>query len=417
MTLLAASVLVLLLLLFALQAVPTWAFARRLRRAPTPPLADAECPTALVVLCLRGSDPFLERCLTGLLEQDYPNFHLRIIVDQRQDPAWQVVEDVLARQRAIHVSVEPLVERYETCSLKCSSLIQALTDLDEEYEVVALLDGDTLPHPSWLRELVAPLRDERVGVSSGNRWYMPQDAGWGSLVRYFWNAAAVVQMYWNRFTWGGSVALRAEIFRQGDLLASWKTSVSTDTVIYNVIRRHGYQTAFVPSLMMVNREACALPNFFRWVQRQMVVARLYHPGWPVVFTHGLVTTLVLAAAFAGLAGSLALGVSSAAVALAGGLTAYLLGMIALFALLEHAVRRVVRARSEATSRLRLPMLLKALLAIPLTQFVYAAALLKVTRLRRVEWRGVTYTIEGPRRVRMVEYQPYEQREADALASL
>ena len=74
--------------------------------------------------------------------------------------------------------------------------------------MVALLDADTIPHRTWLRELVAPLADPRVGAATGNRWYMPAEAGWAGLVRYLWNAAAVVQMYCYGIAWGGTLALK-----------------------------------------------------------------------------------------------------------------------------------------------------------------------------------------------------------------
>ena len=38
-------------------------------------------PRTVVILCLRGADPQLEDCLSGLLHQDYDNWELRIVVD------------------------------------------------------------------------------------------------------------------------------------------------------------------------------------------------------------------------------------------------------------------------------------------------------------------------------------------------
>jgi cellulose synthase/poly-beta-1,6-N-acetylglucosamine synthase-like glycosyltransferase len=63
--------------------------------------------------------------------------------------------------------------------------------------VLAVIDADAVPHRWWLRDLVAPLSDPRVGVATGNRWYMPEHANWGSLVRYLWNVGAVVQVWFN----------------------------------------------------------------------------------------------------------------------------------------------------------------------------------------------------------------------------
>lgn len=417
---LAWAVFVVLVALALAQTLPALGFLRALGRGNVTPPADAACPKAAIVLCLRGCDPFLNRCLEGLLRQDYPQYDVWIIIDREDDPAWSVVQETIARLDAQNVYVQSLQQRLKTCALKCSSLIQAVGSLDDSYQVVALTDGDTLVHPTWLRELVAPLDDPQVGVASGNRWYMPSDASWGSLVRYVWNAAAVVQMYLNRFTWGGSVALAASVFRDPGLAERWRQSVSSDTVILDVVRRQGLRAAFVPSLMMVNRESCTLGQFYRWVQRQMLVGRLYHPGWPVVLLHGAATTAALAIAVATVVASLVQGQWMAAAWIAAGLLAFEAMMLGLLAALEACVRRVVRARGEPAGWLTPAAALRGLLAIPLTQIVYAAALGRASTIRTVNWRGAVYRIEGPWNVRLIEDRPIHhapEPTAETTASL
>ncbi len=407
MIVLAWICLALLAALVALQWPPIWAFASMLHRGSAPAPEVSYCPKTAVILCLRGADPFLHECLCRLLDQEYPNYELLIVVDSREDPAWQVVHEVLQQRRpAVPVRVEPLQEPFDTCALKCSALIQAVSSLDESFEVVALLDADTQPHRTWLSELVAPLADPAVGVTSGNRWYMPRQPNIGSLVRYVWNAGAVVQMYWNRFTWGGSVALRKEVFRCRELVERWRRSVSSDTVIYNVVRRLALRTKFVPTVLMVNRESCSLRQFYRWVQRQLVVGRLYHPGWPVVLSHGLGTTVVLLASIALLAYGAWHKQWLPAGILGTGLAGYLLAMLAALAVLERSVQRVVGMRGEPCGWITPRVLASAVFVLPLTQLVYAAALLAAMRLRTVAWRGVQYQIGPKRQVRMLEYRPF-----------
>ncbi len=49
-------------------------------------------PKAAVVLAVRGSDPFLVANMQALLDQDYPDFKLFIIVDSEQDAAGPMCE-------------------------------------------------------------------------------------------------------------------------------------------------------------------------------------------------------------------------------------------------------------------------------------------------------------------------------------
>jgi cellulose synthase/poly-beta-1,6-N-acetylglucosamine synthase-like glycosyltransferase len=375
-------------------------------------------PKAAVVLCLRGADPFLPACVEALLKQDYPSYDVKVVVDCREDAAWAVVEEVVDRSGATNVEIVPLTQRRETCSLKCSSVVQAVSRLDASYEVAALVDADTVPHPTWLRELVAPLADPRIGAATGNRWYMPGERSWGALVRYAWNAAAVVQMYLYRIPWGGSLAIRTSVFRDSDLLERWGNAFCEDTMLYRALRKMGLGVAFVPSLMMVNREGCDIPNYFRWVTRQLLTARLYHPHWFGVALHGIATSLGLVVTLGVALVAAATGRWEAAAWAGGGAAVYLAAMPLLLAPMEALVRRIVRGRGEPAGWLTLGGAFKLLAAIGLTQAVYPAALVSAMRVRRVEWRGVSYEIGGPFDIRLVEYRPHRpDASAPSTASL
>lgn len=419
MTTIAITVCLLLVVLAAVQLLPTIGFVRVLRRAAPSQLSDQDCPKAAVLLSVRGPDPFLAESVEKLLNQDYPNYDVRIVVDHRDDPAWEVIQGVVQRLPAKNVRVEPLTERLGTCALKANSLLQAIAGLDDSYEVIAVLDSDTVPHRTWLRELVAPLRDPQVGVASGNRWYMPRNPTLGSLVRYNWNAAAVVQMYWNQFTWGGSIAIRGTLVRESELQDRWRKAIAEDTAVYGVVKNHGLRAAFVPSLMIVNRESCSLGEFYSWVRRQLLVGRLQHGGWPMVFLHGASTSIVLLVAVVLLLLAILQQQWQAAGFLAGGLASYALVMLAGLGLLEAAVRRTVRQRNEPTRWMSLGTFAKLLLTLPLTQILYASALPTIRFMREVTWRGVRYQIDGPWNVRLITYQPFsaKDRRADSTVSL
>lgn len=419
MTTVGLIVCVLLVALALVQLLPVLGFARVFYHPAPPPLSDKDCPKTAVLLAVRGPDPFLAESVEALLVQDYPNYDVRIVVDHPEDPAWEIIQGVVQRVPAEHVRVEALKERLGTCTLKSNSLLQAIAGLDESYEVVAVMDSDTVPHRTWLRELVAPLQDPQVGVASGNRWYMPRTATMGSLVRYVWNAAAVVQMYWNRFTWGGSIAIRGTLVRESELQDRWRHAVASDTAVYGVVKNHGFRAAFVPSLMIVNRETCSLKEFFTWVRRQLMVGRLQHGGWPKVFLHGMLTSLVLLAAAVLLLIALLQQQWQAVGFLAAGLLSYALVMLAGLGLLETAVRKPVYRRNQPTQWISPVTFVKLLVALPLTQILYAAALPTIRFMHDVTWRGVRYQIDGPWKVRLVTYRPFsaKHRPADSTVSL
>ena len=396
----------------AVQAWLTFWFIAALLRFRRPLPSDERCPKAAIVLCLRGCDPFLENCLAALLRQDYPDYRLHIVIDRADDPARMAVDQAIEQWGTDRLDVQFLTERRETCSLKCSSLVQAVRGLDEAVEVVALVDADSAPHASWLRELVAPLASEQVGAATGNRWYMPQRAGWGALFRYLWNAAAIVQMYWYRIAWGGTLAVKTRVIRDLNLLDRWGHALCEDTMLLSELGRAGLRVEFVPSLIMVNREDCELIACLRWISRQLLVARLYHPGWPLVAWHGILTTLLLGAALGGAVVAVALGDAVGAAWLGGALLVYQAAMILLLSPMEWAVRRIVRARGESTDWMG-GKALRVLLALPLTQVMYPVALAMAMTARRTIWRKVVYEIGRGREIRRLNDPPYAEGVKDA----
>ena len=365
---------------------------------------DSELPKVAIALCLRGADPFLSKCLQALLNQNYPNYELRIVVDSQEDPAWAIASKTLL-QTDIPVNLSPLRIRRETCSLKCSALIQAVTELETECEIIALVDADTVPHPDWLRELVDPLKNRQIGLTTGNRWYVP-GTQWGTMCRYVWNVAAVGQMYLYRIPWGGSLAIRTDLVRQAQLIERWEQAFCEDTMLRRVLQEKGLQIESVPSLMMVNREECTLPSFRGWVSRQLLNAKLYHPGWNAVLIYGTITCLIPTIVIStGITALFTAQWSSAAI-LGVSLMAYLTLLLVLINVWQQAIREKLMLRDELLPNLSLIHLLKLITVIPLTQLVCAIALWQAMLTRQVEWRGITYQVKGPWDIKLLQYFPY-----------
>src|SRR6516162_5459937 len=79
-------------------------FVRVLRQAGRSRRPEYQPKTA-VILCLRGGDPFLSACLNGVLNQDYPDYDVRIVVDAKSDPSWRVAEAAIARSPSSRVQL------------------------------------------------------------------------------------------------------------------------------------------------------------------------------------------------------------------------------------------------------------------------------------------------------------------------
>jgi cellulose synthase/poly-beta-1,6-N-acetylglucosamine synthase-like glycosyltransferase len=372
-------------------------------------LPDEQLPKTAVVLCLRGANSLLPDCLRSLLQQNYPKYDLKLIIDSEEDPAWQFVNNTLNELGATNFQISHLQTIRATCSLKCSSLLQVVAELDDSYQVVALVNADTIVHPNWLRELVSPLTNPSVGATTGNRWYVPTAMSWGSLVRYLWNASSVVQMYLYGIPWGGTLAIKTEVIRQTGLLQKWGQALSEDITIRSVLSQHNLQVKFVPSLVMLHQEHTDLSSFRYWLQRQLIAYRLYHPLWLGVVGEAVLTTvlpnlLIVVFVLAWLTGQ----AGTAAIAFIW-YGIYILALVMLTLLLEMGIQPIIRSQNQPVRELSGSIIWKMMIATPLTQWVYALAMFRSFQMTKVEWRGVSYELNGAGQIHLMEYRPYISR--------
>lgn len=379
---------------------------RRERQSQDSPHGVA-LPKSAVILALRGPDPQLQDTLHALMSQDYPDFHLYIVVDHELDP---VLKDVIAVQDSSdrkRISVSVLQNPSRSCSLKCSSLIQAVNELSSDIEIFAFIDGDAVPHRTWLRELVSPLVRGEADVAGGNRWYLPPNAGPGSMARYFWNAAYLTGMWAQGAPWAGTMAFRKETIQRIGLLEAWSKAMSVDATLHRCMREHGLRFKLVESLIMPNREEISVSEFHRWVTRQMSIIR-YSASSTVRMAEiqvGILLVLhmllpgVAVAAFA--AGEAALGLASV-----GALAGYWLFCSLRMILIERSMRASFRRRGEPTKWMTAGSLLMWYPGVIITHYVIGTGVLRALRLRQVDWRGISYKLAANGVVSMVSYHPY-----------
>ncbi len=362
-------------------------------------------PAVAVVLCARGADPHLEACLIALAQQDWPDYRVVFVTDHAQDPAVEVfhsVQKAKAMDRIEHwVAGEHGLDR----SLKCNSLAWACERLDSRHDVIALIDADVVPESQWLRRLMSPLSEPSVAASFGMRWFEPLSPRIGSQVRAIWNAAAIVQMQAYSIAWGGSLAIRRQALEKCGLLDRWRRSLFEDVMIAPLLAKEGLATRMCRDLVVVSQESTILASAARWMTRQLLDVKLYHPSWPLVFLHGLLTGILPSAV-------LVLGIVYFLVG-RWGLGALCLVLFFGFQALNIALlRRIEKSVSAArqfdsaadhgpTNRGDWFMWM----LLPITQMTHLAAAIGAAIKRRITWRGVAYEFRGGQIVRLREYIP------------
>jgi cellulose synthase/poly-beta-1,6-N-acetylglucosamine synthase-like glycosyltransferase len=393
-------------------------FARRTSKGYEPP---QPLPEVAVVLPLRGADPSLETCLKGLLAQDYPAYRVHIVIDSAEDPAQALVAGLLAAAgpRAAIVQVETRRSLGPDCSAKLSAQRQVLTALDGKVAVIAFLDADCTPSPDWLRELVAPFSDPRVGATTGFRWAAPRDAGWGTLVRYVFYGVAFPQHFLYRIPWGGSLAIRRSAIESTGLVEHWTHCLCEDTSAYGRLRSAGLRLAFVPRATQVSSEAADLDGVHTFILRQLLCVRLHHVLWPLMLAINVATIasflVCCLLALLGIAGTMLaiLGVATQLWKLTAFATIpalYFAGLLIALMVGDRLVRRAVAAPPP-------PRGLRIIAAAAIAAGSSTYAMVAAPLLRSIGWRGITYDIVGRDRIRMRSYAPYQAPRTAAPRSI
>ncbi|MEQ9406694.1 MAG: glycosyltransferase [Fuerstiella sp.] len=376
---------------------------RRRTNEPTP----AVQPRAAIILALRGPDPRLRDTLRALSVQEYPDFHVHVVIDSEQDP---VLKDVLEIQESCEdgrIQLSVLRNPSKTCSLKCSSLIQAVHDLDTDVEILAFIDGDAVPHKTWLQELVLPLISGEADVAGGNRWYLPPHAGVGTMARYFWNAAYMTGMWAQGAPWAGTMAFHRNTADRIGLLQAWSTAMSVDATLHRCMKNHGLKFKLVGSLIMTNREEITVPEFHRWVTRQMAVIR-YSASATVRMAEiqvGILLVLHMVLPVAAVA-AFATGAINPGVAALSGLAGYWLVCSLRMILIERSMRATIQQRGETTEWLTPMNILLWYPSVIMVHYIIGTGVLRALQLKQVDWRGIRYQLSGNGVVAMADYKPY-----------
>src|SRR5258708_1540282 len=118
-------------------------------------------PPVTIAKPLYGLEPSLYENLRSFCEQDYPEYEVIFAVRNQNDPAAAVVRQLLADCPGVSASlvVEP---RALGTNLKVSNLIAIARSAKHDLLVVA--DSDMRVGKDYLRAVVAPFADPRVGA-------------------------------------------------------------------------------------------------------------------------------------------------------------------------------------------------------------------------------------------------------------
>jgi len=233
-------------------------------------------PRVVVICPCKGTDPEFRANAASILDQDYPNTLTVFVVESADD---------LAISDLQKLGVIPLVAGISTIrGQKVHNMIHAV-EASGDADVFVFCDADARFPKDWITNLIAPLEDESVGVSTGYRWYV--DSGsLPALFRSIWNASAVTALgdHSRNFAWGGSMAIRRETFEDIGVRHAWDRTVSDDMALTLAARKAGKRVVFVPSCLIPSHGDCTWMELLEFTTRQIIVVKVFDPRlWGLTF--------------------------------------------------------------------------------------------------------------------------------------
>lgn len=366
-------------------------------------------PIASVIAPCKGLDDGLRENLFALLELDYPEYDVIFVVDDENDPAVPVIRELLNRrdpeaQSEAGSAPERLGDRNQLViakkalgsSQKVENIREAVKHADPRSEVLVFVDSDARPQKHWLKSLVAPLEENNVGAATGYRWFLSRTPTLASELRSAWNgsiASALGPNVKSNFCWGGSMAVRREVWEKLDLSKRLKGTLSDDFTVTRAMKEAELEIRFVPQALTPSIENCAWRELFEFTTRQMKITRVYAtPLWMLSFFGSALFCGVMLTAFLMIVFSrsndLAVWASLAT------LTAVSLLSIGKAWLRLRAVSLVIPTAKKQL----LPQLTLWLLAPPLFLWNCLAALVS----RTIRWRGNTYIMHSPTKTERID---------------
>jgi hypothetical protein len=361
-------------------------YPRRARRHNAPEFT----PRCVVIIPCKGTPRHASRNLLAFLRQDYPDYRVIFAVESREDTAVPIIERLVAADERASLVVAGLTS---TCAQKIHNELAAIACADRP-EILVFADNDIAPATGWLRQLVAPLSDASVSITTGFRWLVGRGNTFGEIAHSYTNMFTYVVFastsYWSGVgLWGGTMAIRKRDFDALDVAAKWKESVVDDLSLSQIAARRRLRSVLVPPCITHSDDVLrGFSELTDWIARQMMYAKAYHREFWVLALALLLIVVVVYALFP---------------------------LSILGALLTREVSwlwaagpALVFAGSEAVAGLLygllgpIPNVLRFALLVPVMRVAHLIGCIKTVTTWTIHWSGVRYTFDRRGKVVHIE---------------
>ena len=259
-------------------------------RAVYQKLAPAQLPPVSVLKPVHGNEARFQENIESFFRQDYPEYEILVAADEADDSALPVIREISARYPhipcRIFITGQP---RWPNAPNYCFHHLSG----HAAHDVLVTSDSDVEVGPTYLRDVVPPLLDPKVGAvtcvfrgkNAGGLWGAVDAIG--QTVEFTAGVLIVNLLEGMKFGLGPTIALRKDSIGKIGGYEAVREYLSNDFVVGNFIYKAGYKV--VLSYHVVDHVSPSM-SFHRMWERQLrwAMGTRYsrpkgHPGTGLTF--------------------------------------------------------------------------------------------------------------------------------------
>src|SRR5277367_248261 len=241
---------------------------------------------------VRGLDPDAYENFASFCRQDYPNYELLFCVGDTSDPALPVLQRIIRDFPNCQIRIL-IGSGREAANDKVAKLAR-LTE-EASYEHLVISDSDVRVEPDYLRRVMAPLANPKVGAvtclyvpTEENSWVQRlQDVG--MLSDFYPGILVAKQLDGIKFALGPTIATTRTRLRAFGGYASIENRPADDLLVGRLIAEQGYEVELLRYAISTVADFQSLNELFykrlRWITVMRHLRPWGHLG--LIFTLGL----------------------------------------------------------------------------------------------------------------------------------
>ena len=267
-----------------------WQFFRR--SVPAMPTDDGYTPPVSNLKPVRGLDPDAYENFASFCKQDYPQYEVLFCVGDEDDPAVPVLEKLIRDfpERRIRILFGSGGTGSNDKVIKLARLVS-----ESQHEVVVISDSDVRVLPDYLRKVVAPLANPKVGavtcfyVADKDKNFTESLQSIGMFSDFYVGILVARQLDGVKFALGPTIATTRERLGGFGGYEAIKNRPADDLLVGRLIAEQGYEVELLPYTILTVADYGSMRDLFHKRLRWIVVMRHLRPWghFGLIFTLGL----------------------------------------------------------------------------------------------------------------------------------